>query len=100
MRLGGPQSRSGLYGEVKICYPTGIRTSILPDRPARSQSLYRLSYPGSYLLSVLILNQNSMIKEGTFRALGSLSQNKILSSNSALPNACYITANGGIGVKV
>jgi hypothetical protein len=25
-RLGGPQSRSGRYGEVKIFYPTGTRT--------------------------------------------------------------------------
>jgi hypothetical protein len=25
-RLGGPQSRSGWYGEVKIFYPTGTRT--------------------------------------------------------------------------
>jgi hypothetical protein len=26
-RLGGPQSRSGQHGEVKILDPTGIRTS-------------------------------------------------------------------------
>ena len=39
-RLGGPQGRSG---EVrKISPPTGI---LGPDRPARSQSLYRLRYP-------------------------------------------------------
>jgi hypothetical protein len=25
-KLGGPQSLSGRYGEVKILYPTGIRT--------------------------------------------------------------------------
>jgi hypothetical protein len=46
-RLGGPQSRSGRYGEVNISYPTGIRTLAPPGRPARSQSLYRLSYLGS-----------------------------------------------------
>jgi hypothetical protein len=46
-RLGGPQSRSGRYGEVKTFYPTGTRTPAPPGRPARSQSLYRLSYPGS-----------------------------------------------------
>jgi hypothetical protein len=48
-RLGGPQSRSGRYGEVKIFffYPTGTRNPAPPDRPACSQSLYRLSYPGS-----------------------------------------------------
>jgi len=36
-RLGGPQGRSG---RTENLVPTGIR-----DRPARSQSLYRLSYP-------------------------------------------------------
>src|SRR5215475_5617532 len=40
-RLGGPQGRSGQVW--KISPPTGIR---FPDRPARSQSLYRLSYRG------------------------------------------------------
>jgi hypothetical protein len=29
--------------------PTGIRS---PDRPARSESLYRLSYPGSTLIDI------------------------------------------------
>ena len=38
-RLDGPQDRSGQVR--KVSPPTGIRT---PDRPARSQSLYRLSY--------------------------------------------------------
>jgi hypothetical protein len=38
-RLGGLQGRSGQVR--KISTPSGIR---LPDRPARSQSLYRLSY--------------------------------------------------------
>ena len=38
-RLGGPQGRSGRSENL---VPTGIRS---PDRPARSQSLYRLSYP-------------------------------------------------------
>jgi len=37
-RLGGPQGRSGLGGKSRP-----HRDSI-PDRPARSQSLYRLSY--------------------------------------------------------
>jgi len=39
-RLHGPQGRSGQVR--KISPPTGIRS---PDRPARSQSLYRLRYP-------------------------------------------------------
>jgi hypothetical protein len=29
-RFGGPQSRSGRYGEVKIFYPTGTRTPAHP----------------------------------------------------------------------
>ena len=36
--LGGPQGRSGRVR--KISPPTGIRS---PDRPARSESLYRLT---------------------------------------------------------
>ena len=41
-RLAGPPP--GRSGRVwKISPPTGIRS---PDRPARSESLYRLSYPG------------------------------------------------------
>ena len=43
-RRGGPQGR---FGQVrKISPPTGIRS---PDRPARSESLYRLSYPGPHI---------------------------------------------------
>ena len=40
-RLGGPQGRSGRV--LKISPHTGIRSS---DCPARSESLYRLSYRG------------------------------------------------------
>ena len=39
--LAGPQGRSGRVR--KISPPTGIRS---PDRPARNESLYRLSYRG------------------------------------------------------
>ena len=39
-RLGGPQGRSGQVRKISPP-PTGIRP---PDRPARRQSLYRLSY--------------------------------------------------------
>jgi hypothetical protein len=56
-RLGGPQSRSGRHGEVKILAPTGTR-------PAHSQSLYRLSYRGSdfkWLLDIFV------VFEGTCR---------------------------------
>ena len=38
--------RAGLDGCGKYRPPTGIRS---PDRPARSESLYRLSYPGPVL---------------------------------------------------
>jgi len=40
-RLGGPQDRSGRVRKI-LPTPTWIRS---PDRPARSQSLYRLRYP-------------------------------------------------------
>jgi len=40
-RLDGPQGRSGRLR--KISPPSGFDP---PDRPARSQSLYRLRYPG------------------------------------------------------
>ena len=39
----GPQGRSGRVR--KISPPTGIRS---PDLPARSESLYRLGYPGPW----------------------------------------------------
>jgi len=41
-RLGGPQGRSG---QEESLVPTGIRSR---NRPARSQSLYRLCYPALY----------------------------------------------------
>ena len=43
--LGGPHGRSGRVR--KISSHTGIRSS---DRSARSESLYRLSYPGRHIL--------------------------------------------------
>ena len=46
----GPQGRSGQVAENLA--PTGIRS---PDRPARSQSLYRLSYPAHISLHTDIL---------------------------------------------
>jgi hypothetical protein len=50
-RVGGPQCRSGW----KISPPTGIR---FPDRPARSESPYRLSYPGSLVTNPCITKSN------------------------------------------
>jgi hypothetical protein len=46
-RLGGPQGRSGRLW--KISPPTGIRS---PDRPACSESLYRLRYSGPHLTNI------------------------------------------------
>jgi hypothetical protein len=54
-RLGGPQSRSGRCGEMKIFYPIGTQTPAPPGRPARSQSLYWLSYNVLYYLMLLWL---------------------------------------------
>ena len=50
-RLGGPQDQSGRFR--KISPSTGIRS---PDRPTRSESLYRLSYPGPYASNAYELN--------------------------------------------
>jgi hypothetical protein len=48
-RVGGPQFWSERFGEEKIsCFSWESNT----DRPARSPSLYRLSYPYSPLLSL------------------------------------------------
>ena len=45
---------SGLVwtGAENLTSPTGIRS---PDRPARSESLYRLSYPGSPYIIIIII---------------------------------------------
>ena len=58
-RLGGPQGRSGQVG--KISPPTGIRS---PGRPARSQSLYRLSYPAHGLFCLMLLNVTRVLVKG------------------------------------
>jgi hypothetical protein len=47
-RLGGPQSRSGRRGLKKNPLPLSGIEPRSPDRPARSQTLYCLSYRGSY----------------------------------------------------
>jgi hypothetical protein len=36
IRLGGPQSQSGRYGEVKIIYPTGTQTPTPVVQPVGS----------------------------------------------------------------
>jgi hypothetical protein len=55
-RLGGPQSRSGRYGEVKIFYPIGTRTLILKGdvnlRKGETMLLpYRLGINASHIRS-------------------------------------------------
>jgi hypothetical protein len=42
-KLGGPQSRTGRFGEEKFLTLPGLELRPL-GRPARSQSLYRLRY--------------------------------------------------------
>ena len=48
-RLGGPQGRSGQVRKISLPHPTGIRA---PDRPARTQSLYRIRKPAHLPLLV------------------------------------------------
>ena len=49
-RLGGFQCRSGRVQKIS---PPGTRS---PDRPALSESLYRLSYPGPPLINTYLLH--------------------------------------------
>jgi hypothetical protein len=74
MRLGGPQSRSGIRGNEKILAPTGLELRPL-CRPARSQSLYRLCYPGSQMFKNRILKYLLFLKE-TFTNYSLESQHK------------------------
>ena len=60
-RLGRPQGRSGRVR--KTSPPTGIRS---PDRPARSESLYRLSYPGPQTKQVLFPNTLTLSVRSVF----------------------------------
>jgi hypothetical protein len=51
-RLGGIQSRSGHRGSRKNLLPLPWIESLSPGRPARSQTLYWLSYPLTLYLAV------------------------------------------------
>jgi hypothetical protein len=62
-RFGEPKSRSGRHGEMKILAPPGLELRILRP-PALSQSLYRLSYPGSLKLWIIVLSEFQMALEG------------------------------------
>jgi hypothetical protein len=55
MRLGGPQSPSGRGVEEEISKSPLEFEPRSYDRPARSQSLYRLSYPGSWRYKVSLI---------------------------------------------
>jgi hypothetical protein len=59
--LGGPQGRSGRVR--KISPPTGIRS---PDRPARSESLYRLSCPGPNVAPCRLVNSEPTFRKNMF----------------------------------
>jgi hypothetical protein len=59
-RLNGPQSRSGRHREEKILDPTWTQLRLL-GCPARSQSLYRLSYPGSTTKGEELENVNQLV---------------------------------------
>ena len=58
-RLGGPQGRSGRV--QKISPPPPLTGILSPDRPARSESLYRLSYPGPRYLPIFPLNYTTVL---------------------------------------
>ena len=55
-RLGGPQGRSGRVRKISPTPSTGIRS---PDRPARSESPYRLSCPGPRSYKVALGNHGN-----------------------------------------
>jgi hypothetical protein len=65
-KLGGPQSRSGRYGEVKIFYPTGTRTPAPHEGIISSERFYSIfnvnisKIPISSVLRILVLQQWSM----------------------------------------
>ena len=66
-RLGGPQGWSGRVR--KISPHTGIRS---PDRPARSESLYRLSYPGRLLACLAFISIGVFSRASTINGISFL----------------------------
>jgi ribosomal protein S16 len=98
-RLGGPQGRSAQRGEEENLDPTELKLRPL-GRPARSQSLYRLRYPGSPRHQKAGQNHNiktadrSIENVGNFEYLGTTgtSQNLVqeeIQSRLNSGNACY-----------
>jgi len=62
-RLGEPQGRSARLRKMSL--PTGNRS---PDRPTRSQSLYRLSYPGPHRFSFPVVKRSEFGVDLTLRS--------------------------------
>ena len=79
----GPRDR--LDGCGKSLPPTGIRS---PDRPARSESLYRLSYPGRKVcITLLKINSNLsyLITPNLWKFYNNLEQIRLLITEFLLP---------------
>ena len=64
-RLGGPRGRSGQVQNISP--PTGI---LSPDRPAGSESLYWLSYPGPQLEPIVQEVQMLGVKRHVIKTYG------------------------------
>ena len=107
---GGPQDRSGQVR--KISPPTGIRS---PDRPTRSQSLYRLSYPtpssNSSSISVVVVTVAivvilvviaccNRIQRSSSSNSSSSSFNSSKTSSSSSSSSSFNSSKSSIGVVV
>jgi hypothetical protein len=79
-RLGGPQSRSALLGELKILDPNGTRT----QTPARRQSLCRLRYPKVKVKVTLRLTVSLSVCLGVELNLGLLTRDFFVSKVTVL----------------
>ena len=81
-RLSGPQGWSGQVREISP--PTEIQS---PDRPARSQSLYRLRYPAHHVYCSLLQVYRRFERTGFLRFLG---RSKVsLSWATEISHACF-----------
>jgi len=86
-RLGGPQGRSGRAGNL---VPTGIYFFSIPDRPARRQSLYWLSYPAhTYTVSCVLMN--SRLKGKVHRSLTLVPQWATVRVAHSTTTECFFT---------
>jgi hypothetical protein len=69
-RLGGLQSHSGRGDEERNSQPPSGIEPRSSDRPARNQSLYRLSYKGSCFTAAPVASLVSELSKLTVRGLG------------------------------